>query len=135
LNRTRHFGFASDEFAENTAIFGRKFSAESAMPDTKKSEYVTYKGSKILPLIETNIVSWMKSARNILIFDNLWQYVDPDQAPTIIESAPKDDKTISRQISLARAVLSFLVTADFWLELDDFKLPHQIWTQIAARAN
>jgi hypothetical protein len=113
LNRTRPFSFASVEFAENTAIFGRKFSAESAMPDLKKSEYVTYKGSKILPLTETNIVSWIMNAKNILIIDDLWQYVDPDQAPTIIKSAPKDDKTISRQISVARAVLSFLITNDF----------------------
>ena len=105
------------------------------MPDTKKPEYVTYKGSKILPLTETNIVSWMIHARNILIFDDLWQYVDPDQAPTIIESAPKDDKTISRQTSLARAVLIFLITADFWLELDEFNLPYQIWAHIKARAN
>jgi len=71
LNRTCPFSFASDEFAENTAIFGRKFSMESAIPDTKKPEYVTYKGSKILLLTETNIVSWMIYTRNILIFDDL----------------------------------------------------------------
>ena len=53
----------------------------------------------------------------------------------IIESAPKDDKTISRQILVARVVLSFLITNDFWLELDEIKLPHQIWTQIQTRAN
>jgi hypothetical protein len=57
LNYTRPFSFVLDEFAENIAIFGRKFSTESAILDTKKPEYVTYKGLKILLLIETNIVS------------------------------------------------------------------------------
>ena len=71
MNRTRPFGFVLDEFAENIAIFGRKFSVKSAIPDTKKPEYITYKGSKILPLTETNIVSWIIHARNILIFDDL----------------------------------------------------------------
>ena len=42
---------------------------------------------------------------------------------------------ISRQTSLAHVVLSFLITADFWLELDEFNLPHQIWVYIKARAN
>jgi hypothetical protein len=105
------------------------------MPDIKKSEYVTYKGSKILPLTETNIVTWMMNAKNLLIIEDLWQYVDPDQGPTILESTQKDDKTTIRQTTIARAVLSFLITHDFWIELDEIKLPHQIWTQIQARAN
>ena len=32
-------------------------------------------------------------------------------------------------------VLSFLITADFWLELDDFKLLYQIQIQIITRVN
>jgi hypothetical protein len=105
------------------------------MPDNKKSEYVTYKGSKIIPLTENNIITWMMNAKNILIIEDLWQYVDPDQASAIVESASKDNKTTIRQTAIARAVLSFLITYDFWIDLDEIKLPHQIWTQIQARAN
>jgi hypothetical protein len=94
------------------------------MPDNKKLEYVTYKGSKIIPLIENNIITWMMNAKNILIIEDLWQYIDPDQASAIVESASKDDKTTIRQTAIARAVLSFLITHDFWIDLDEIKLPH-----------
>jgi hypothetical protein len=57
LNRTYPFSFVLDEFTENIAIFGHKFSAESTILDIKKLEYITYKGLKILLLIETNIIT------------------------------------------------------------------------------
>jgi len=42
------------------------------MPDTKKSIYITYKGTKIEPLNDTNIYSWMDIAINVFIIKDLW---------------------------------------------------------------
>jgi hypothetical protein len=72
LNCTHRIGLALAEFTKNTAIFGQKFSAKSAMPDSKKSVYVTYKGTKIEPLSDSNIYSWIDDAMNIFIIEDLW---------------------------------------------------------------
>jgi hypothetical protein len=66
------------------------------MPDSKKSAYVTYKGTKIEPLSDSNIYSWIDNTMNIFIIEDLWQYIDPDQAPALVESAQKDNKTTAR---------------------------------------
>jgi hypothetical protein len=84
------------------------------MPDTKKLTHVTYKGTKIEPLSDNNIYSWMDDAMNLFIVEDLWEYIDPDQAPALIKVAPKDDKSITRQVVIARAVLSLLITHDTW---------------------
>ena len=84
------------------------------MPDTKKSTYVTYKGTKIEPLLDNNIYSWMDDAINLFIVEDLWEYIDPDQAPALIKAGSKDDKSINRQVVIARAVLSLLITHDTW---------------------
>jgi hypothetical protein len=104
------------------------------MPDTKKSTNVTYKGTKIEPLSDNNIYSWMDDAMNLFIVEDLWQYIDPDQAPALIEAAPKDDKSITRQVAIARAVLSLLITHDTWQQFKEIKLAHQIWSQIQVKA-
>ena len=84
------------------------------MPDSKKSTHVTYKGTKIEPLSDDNIYSWMDDAMNLFIVEDLWQFVNPDQAPALIEAVPKDDKSITRQVAIARAVLSLLITHNTW---------------------
>ena len=71
MKYTYYFGFALAEFTKNTAIFGQKFSAESNMPDTKKLTHVTYKGTKIEPLSDNNIYSWMDDAMNLFIVEDL----------------------------------------------------------------
>jgi hypothetical protein len=134
LNRTQRIGFASAEFTKNIPIFGQKFSAESTMPDSKKSTYVTYKGTTIEALSDSNIYSWMRYAMCIFIIEDLWQFVDPDQAPALVGST-QDDKTTARQVAIARAVLSFLIGYDTWQEFEEIKLAHQIWTQIRAKAD
>jgi hypothetical protein len=134
LNHTHHFGFASAEFTKNTAFFGQKFSAKSNMPDSKKSIYVTYRGTKIEPLSDSNIYSWMDDAINIFIVEDLWEYIDPDQAPALIKAAPKDDKSINRQVAIARAVLSLLITHDTWQQFKEIKFAYQIWSQIQVKA-
>jgi hypothetical protein len=96
------------------------------MPDSKKSTHVTYKGTKIEPLSDDNIYSWMDDAMNLFIVEDLWQFVDPDQAPALIEAVPKDDKLITRQVAIARAVLSLLITHDTWQQFKEIKLAHQI---------
>ena len=48
------------------------------MPDTKKLTYITYKGTKIEPLLDNNIYSWMDDAMNLFIVEDLWEYIDPD---------------------------------------------------------
>jgi hypothetical protein len=134
LNRTHRIGFASAEFTKNIAIFGQKFSAESTMPDSKKSTYVTYKGTKIEPLSDSNIYSWMRYAMCIFIIEDLWQFVDPDQAPALVEST-QDDKTTARQVAIAREVLNLLITHDTWQQFKEIKLAYQIWTLIRAKAD
>jgi len=104
------------------------------MPDTKKSTNVTYKGTKIEPLSDNNIYSWMDDAMNLFIVEDLWEYIDPDQAPALIKAAPKDDKSINRQVAIARAVLSLLITHDTWQQFKEIKFAHQIWSQIQVKA-
>jgi hypothetical protein len=41
------------------------------MPDSKKLAYITYKGTKIEPLSDSNIYSWMDDAMNIFIIEDL----------------------------------------------------------------
>jgi hypothetical protein len=113
VNSTHQFGFALAEFAKNTAIFGQKFSAKSNIPDSKKSTHITYKGTKIEPLSDDNIYSWINDTINLFIVKDLWQFINPNQAPAII-SSQKDNKTITRQLAIARAVLSLLITHDTW---------------------
>jgi hypothetical protein len=84
------------------------------MPDSKKSTHITYKGTKIEPLSDDNIYSWIDNAINLFIIEDLWQFINPDQAPALIEAGPKDDKSITRQVAIARAVLSLLITHDTW---------------------
>jgi hypothetical protein len=94
------------------------------MPDSKKSTHVTYKGTKIEPLSDDNIYSWMDDAMNLFIVEDLWQFVDPDQAPALIEAGPKDDKSITRQVAIARAVLSLLITYNTWQQFKEIKLAY-----------
>ena len=91
------------------------------MPDSKKSTHVTYKGTKIEPLSDNNIYSWINDAINLFIVKDLWQFVDPDQAPALI-SSQKDDKSIARQLAIARAVLSLLITYNTWQQFKEIKL-------------
>ena len=71
MNSTYQFGFASAEFAKNTAIFGQKFSAKSNIPDSKKLTHITYKGTKIEPLSDNNIYSWIDDNINPFIVEDL----------------------------------------------------------------
>ena len=41
------------------------------MPDSKKSTHVTYKGTKIEPLSDDNIYSWIDDAMNLFIIEDL----------------------------------------------------------------
>ena len=100
------------------------------MPDSKKSTYVTYKGTTIEALSDSNIYSWMKYAMCIFMIEDLWQFVDPDQAPALVESIQKDDKTTARQVAIAREVLNLFITHDTWQQFKEINLAYQIWTQI-----
>jgi hypothetical protein len=71
---------------------------------------------------------------NLFIVEDLWQFVDPDQAPALIEAVPKDDKSTTRQVAIARAVLSLLITHNTWQQFKEIKLAHQIWSRIQAKA-
>jgi hypothetical protein len=84
------------------------------MPDSKKLTHVTYKGTKIEPLSDNNIYSWIDDAINLFIIEDLWQFVDPDQAPALIETVPKDNKSTIRQVTITRVVLSLLITHNTW---------------------
>jgi hypothetical protein len=66
------------------------------MPDSKKLTHITYKGMKIKPLSDNNIYSWIDNAMNLFIIKDLWQFINPDQAPALIEAVPKDNKSITR---------------------------------------
>jgi hypothetical protein len=66
------------------------------MPDSKKSTHITYKDTKIEPLLDDNIYSWIDDAINLFIIKDLWQFINPDQAPALIEAGPKDNKSITR---------------------------------------
>jgi hypothetical protein len=104
------------------------------MPDTKKSIYVTYKGTKIEPLNDTNIYSWIDAATNVFIIEDLWQYVEPSQAIPLLEKAQKDDKDTIRQFAIARSVLSLFITHDLWQQFKDLDHAHQVWTRILSKA-
>ena len=40
--------------------------------------HITYKGTKIEPLSDNNIYSWIDDAMNLFIIKDLRQFVDPD---------------------------------------------------------
>jgi hypothetical protein len=63
---------------------------------------------------------------NLFIVEDLWEYIDPDQAPTLIKAGSKDNKSINRQVVIARAVLSLLITHNTWQQFKEIKLTHQI---------
>jgi hypothetical protein len=69
---------------------------------------------KIEPLSDNNIYSWINNAINLFIIKDLWQFINPNQAPALIEAGLKNNKLITRQVTITRAVLSLLITHNTW---------------------
>src|SRR5713226_4558568 len=103
------------------------------MPDNKKSAYVTYKGTKIEPLSDHNIYSWLDDAMNIFIIDETWDYVDPKTAPKLVTATEKD-ATIANKPRIVKAVLSLLISHDTWQAYRDMEYAHIIWEELTKKA-
>ncbi len=104
------------------------------MPELKKPTYVTYKGTKIEPLNDYNIYSWLDDARNLLIIEDYWKYIDPEQADAFIKLAEQDDKDAQRQLAVAKAILNLLISHDTWQQYRDIDSVSAIWARIERQA-
>ena len=79
------------------------------MPGDKKPVYVTYKGTKIKPLSDNNIYSWLDDAMNIFIINETWDYVNPKTALILVLTTEKN-AIITSKLRIIKVVLSLLIS-------------------------